>query len=230
MNNLSCRSLRAARLALFINLPFLVSFGLMMALCALSLYAVYKDCEPVATSKIPSPDPIMPYFAATKMAVYPGLTGLFISGIFSASLSTISAMLNSLAAIFLEDYLKKIYRRLGKTFPAEKFTVFGKVLVVLNGCVCIGVAFLAGSLGSLAEVAIHITGSISGPVLGIFTLGMFFEGANEKGAVVGVLAALFTCLWASFGQPRPVFRPPRGSTDGCNFTVVPGNVTQFTGE
>ncbi len=36
----------------------------------------------------------------------PGLTGLFIAGIFSASLSTVSAAVNSLAAVTLEDYLK----------------------------------------------------------------------------------------------------------------------------
>jgi sodium-coupled monocarboxylate transporter 8/12 len=36
----------------------------------------------------------------------PGLAGLFVAGIFSGSLSTVSSAVNSLAAVTLEDYLK----------------------------------------------------------------------------------------------------------------------------
>ncbi|XP_058794304.1 putative sodium-dependent multivitamin transporter [Phymastichus coffea] len=219
------KTLRAARLALFMNVPMLVSFGLMTCFCGLVLFVVYKDCDPVRSGQVGSADRLMPHFAATKMAVYPGLAGLFISGIFSASLSTISAMLNSLAAVFLEDYLKRLYRRAGRSFPAEKEAYFGKVLAVSNGLICTSIAFLAGSLGSLITLTVSITGSIAGPVLGIFTLGMFFEGANEKGAVVGIVTALLTCMWASFGQPRPKVPPLPASTDGCNFTVLPAGLS-----
>lgn len=217
-------------MALYVNVPLLICFGLMTSFCGLVLSTVYKDCEPVTSGEIGTTDRIMPYFAATKMAIYPGLNGLFISGVFSASLSTISAMLNSLAAIFLEDYLKRIYRRLGKTLSTERFTFFGKFLVVFNGCICMGVAFLAESLGSLVELTLSIMGSISGPVLGIFTLGMFCERANEEGAIVGMLTALLMCMWASFGQPRPHIHSPPGSTSGCNFTVLPTDATLSTDE
>lgn len=40
------------------------------------------------------------------MGETPGLAGLFIAGIFSASLSTVSAACNSLAAVTLQDYIK----------------------------------------------------------------------------------------------------------------------------
>lgn len=214
------RTLKSARLALFVNLPLLVGFGLTTSFCGLVLYAVYKDCDPVRTGEIASHDRIMPHFAATKMAIYPGLTGLFISGIFSASLSTISAMLNSLAAVFLEDYLKRIYAKLGKTFPAKYAITYGKILAVINGCISVAIAFTAGSLGSLVQLTISITSSICGPVLGIFTLGMFFESANEKGAICGLVTALITCMWASFGQPRPRHHPLPFHADGCNASIV----------
>lgn len=35
----------------------------------------------------------------------PGLSGLFVSGIFSGSLSTVSSALNSLAAVTFQDYI-----------------------------------------------------------------------------------------------------------------------------
>jgi sodium-coupled monocarboxylate transporter 8/12 len=204
----------------------MIVFGITTSFCGLVLYIVYKDCDPVLSGKITSYDRIMPYFAATKMSIYPGLTGLFIAGIFSASLSTISALLNSLAAVIIEDYLKRIYSCMGKSFPQEKTALVGKILVIVNGCGCVSIAFLAGSLGSLVQLTLSITGAICGPVLGIFTLGLFFERANEKGAVTGLLASLIICLWAAFGQPRPKALPPLPfSTDGCNNTILPSSLT-----
>lgn len=51
----------------------------------------------------------MPYYVVDTMGNIPGLSGLFVAGIFSASLSTVSAALNSLAAVTIEDYYK-VYR------------------------------------------------------------------------------------------------------------------------
>lgn len=48
----------------------------------------------------------MPLFVLDAMGNMHGLKGIFVSGIFSASLSTISAAVNSLAAVTLEDYIK----------------------------------------------------------------------------------------------------------------------------
>ena len=38
----------------------------------------------------------------------PGLPGLFIAGVFSGSLSTVSSAINSLAAVTFEDYVKPV--------------------------------------------------------------------------------------------------------------------------
>lgn len=51
----------------------------------------------------------MPLYVVETMSSVPGLTGLFVAGIFSASLSTVSSCLNSLAAVTLEDYIKVVH-------------------------------------------------------------------------------------------------------------------------
>lgn len=56
----------------------------------------------------------MPYYVVETMGHIPGLSGLFVAGIFSASLSTVSAAVNSLAAITLEDYVLVINIGIGK--------------------------------------------------------------------------------------------------------------------
>lgn len=50
----------------------------------------------------------MPLFVMDTMGQVPGLPGLFAAGVFSASLSTVSACVNSLAAVTIEDYIKVI--------------------------------------------------------------------------------------------------------------------------
>lgn len=52
-------------------------------------------------------DQLMPYYVVDAMSSMPGLAGLFVAGIFSASLSTVSASCNSLAAVTLSDYVGK---------------------------------------------------------------------------------------------------------------------------
>lgn len=49
---------------------------------------------------------MMPLFIMESVGHFPGLGGLFVAGIFSATLSTVAACLNSLAAVTLEDYIK----------------------------------------------------------------------------------------------------------------------------
>ena len=49
---------------------------------------------------------LLPLFVTDTMGGYLGLSGLFVAGIFSGSLSTVSSAINSLAAVTLEDYVK----------------------------------------------------------------------------------------------------------------------------
>ena len=48
----------------------------------------------------------MPLFVVDTMGNLPGIPGLFVAGIFSGSLSTVSSAVNSLAAVTIEDFLK----------------------------------------------------------------------------------------------------------------------------
>ena len=77
-------------------------------------------------------------------------------GIFSAGLSTISAGLNSLAAVTLEDYIKPVYIRCsGNEFSESKSIIFSKLLVLAFGIACIALAFAAQLLGGVLQVSMN---------------------------------------------------------------------------
>ena len=54
----------------------------------------------------------MPFYVMDTMGDIPGLAGLFVAGLFSAALSTVSAAVNSLAAVTMEDYFKVLLTNL----------------------------------------------------------------------------------------------------------------------
>jgi len=57
---------------------------------------------------------------------FPGLTGLFIAGVLSASLSTISSGVNSIATVILEDIYKRISPE--KSMSDKKQALVSKIL------------------------------------------------------------------------------------------------------
>ncbi|XP_043283569.1 putative sodium-dependent multivitamin transporter [Venturia canescens] len=221
---LSAKSLRSAQLALFINGPTIVLVVLMTAFSGLVLYAWFVKCDPIGSGHVSSFDQVMPYFAKVRLSKVPGLTGFFVAGIFSATLSTVSAMLNSLAAIALADYVKPIYHRIGLELADSRAALVAKILCFVNGLVCMGIAYAASGLGTLIETALGINGTIGGPILGLFSLGMFVPIANEVGSVIGILLSLALSAWISFGQPKPPIARLPISIEHCgNVTILENN-------
>nr|CAD7400267.1 unnamed protein product [Timema cristinae] len=147
---------------------------------------------------------LMPLFVGDTMREFPGLCGLFVAGIFSGSLSTVSSALNSLAAVTLEDYLKPVYLKIyKKNIPENRTGFISKLLALLYGLVCIAIAFTSEHLGGILQASLTIFGVVGGPLLGVFTLGMFCPCANEVGAVSGLVGGLIIAFWIGFGGPKP---------------------------
>lgn len=84
--------------------------SLILCFSGLAIYSKYRRCDPLEAGRISSNDQLMPLYVMDTLSGYPGVPGLFVAGIFSAGLSTISATVNSLAAVILEDYIKPLWR------------------------------------------------------------------------------------------------------------------------
>ncbi|XP_033222167.1 putative sodium-dependent multivitamin transporter [Belonocnema kinseyi] len=214
---LTVRSLRSARLALWLNWPILTALSIMTSFSGLAIYSKYYNCDPVKEGRISLYDMLMPLYVMDTLSHLPGIPGLFVAGIFSAGLSSISAALNSLSAVSLEDYIKPLYRKIkDEEFPDSMSLYTGKILAFIFGLLCIAVAFLAQYLGGVLQASLTIFGVVGGPLLGIFTLGMLCESASQRGAITGVMTALVFSFWIAFGQPRPAPPTLPVSTYGCD--------------
>uniref|UniRef100_A0A6P7F995 Sodium-dependent multivitamin transporter n=1 Tax=Diabrotica virgifera virgifera TaxID=50390 RepID=A0A6P7F995_DIAVI len=211
---LTVKDLKTAQKALWWNWPILTLLSLSTSFSGLVIFSRYFKCDPVLSKRINSADQLLPYYVVDTMGDIPGLSGLFVAGIFSASLSTISASLNSLAAITVEDYIKPLHLAIRKKPLSETVSAVQlKLLSLVYGAVCIAVAFLAQFLGGLLQAALTIFGVVGGPLLGLFSLGMFTTMANEEGSVCGLVIGVGMALWMALGAKPPV--PLRRRVDGC---------------
>ncbi|GBP65766.1 Putative sodium-dependent multivitamin transporter [Eumeta japonica] len=212
---LTLSTLNRSRMALWVSWPVLSVLSITTCLCGLAMYAVYHDCDPFSAGEINSLDQLLPYYVVNALNDSPGLLGLFVAGIFSGSLSTISSACNSLAAVTVTDYVGRWCKVRENVEPW-----LTKLLACGYGLLILGITFLAELLGGVLQAALTIFGAVGGPLWGVFTLGMFTTYATETGSSVGLLSALAFTLWISFGGPRPSIEKLPLSVEGC-----PGNLT-----
>ena len=175
---------RDAQKAIFLNLPGLIFLMLISGYCGLLAYTKYALCDPIKSGIIQKPDQILPYFVTDTFATWPGFGGLFVSSIFSGSLSTISSGVNALAAVVLTNLIPEQY--LGQEVRAK----LGKLIAVVFGLLALGFAFICKYLDSVLQLALSLFGLLAGPLLGLFTLGMASRRSNGIGATVGYITSL----------------------------------------
>ncbi|XP_075065348.1 sodium-coupled monocarboxylate transporter 1-like isoform X2 [Mixophyes fleayi] len=223
---IACKTRFQAKLSLYINLIGLWVILTCAVLSGLIIYSVYKDCDPWTSKLVSAPDQLMPYLVLDILQNYPGVPGLFVACAYSGTLSTVSSSINALAAVTVEDLIKP-YTNLSE----NKLSWLSKGMTTLFGILCIAMAAVASFMGSVIQAALSIFAMIGGPLLGLFSLGMFFPFCNPLGAIVGLLVGLSISLWVGIGgqiyPPLPDrSRPLSLSTLGCNFTTT--NETHWT--
>eukprot|EP00092_Neocalanus_flemingeri_P020321 GFUD01022011.1.p1 GENE.GFUD01022011.1~~GFUD01022011.1.p1 ORF type:complete len:631 (-),score=155.00 GFUD01022011.1:122-2014(-) len=177
-----------------------LGIGSLLLICAyagLVVFAFYHDCDPISTRQVEKKDQLFPLFVMQVMGDYPGVPGLFVAGVFSGALSTVSSGLNSLAAVCLRDFIQS---GCNIKLTEARATFVTKMLAVGFGILGYAVVFLVKYLPGVLEAALGIFGIVGGPVLGAFTLGMFFPFANTMGAFVGCFSSLIFTMWMGFGQ------------------------------
>jgi len=128
-------------------------------------------------------DRLFATFIVNDMPV--GLTGLTLASVFAAAMSTLSSSLNSSATALVND----LYLPLRKTALAPRAQLAaGRLATAVFGAVQIGIALVVGAIGvqeSTVASVLKIAGFASGPVLGIYLLGVLAPTVRQPAALGG---------------------------------------------
>ncbi|XP_061641190.1 sodium-coupled monocarboxylate transporter 1 isoform X3 [Phyllopteryx taeniolatus] len=109
---ISCKTLRHAKMSLYVNMAGLcVTLSLAM-LSGLTMFSIYKNCDPFTNGDVGSTDQLLPYLVMDILAVYPGIPGLFVAAAYSGTLSTVSSSINGLVAVTMEDFIRFMFKNL----------------------------------------------------------------------------------------------------------------------
>ncbi|KAG7226798.1 hypothetical protein INR49_014147 [Caranx melampygus] len=192
---IACKTLAHAKMSLYVNMVGLWVTVSMAVFSGLAMYSIYKGCDPLTNGDISTPDQLLPYLVMDILAIYPGVPGLFVAAAYSGTLSTVSSSINALVAVTVEDFIFPIFKNL----TPKQVTWMNMGLSVFFGGLCIGMAGIASLMGSVLQAALSIFGMISGPLLGLYLLGMLFRTTNSIGGLMGMAIGLVLTLWVGIG-------------------------------
>ncbi|XP_017848103.1 sodium-coupled monocarboxylate transporter 1 isoform X4 [Drosophila busckii] len=183
-------------------------------------YAVYHDCDPLSTKRAQASDQLPTLLMMRTLGGLPGLPGLFVSGVFSAALSSLSTGLNSMACVISQDVVRPLLK---KPLSERQTSLLLRAIVVFFGLSCIGLVGIVEKLGMVVQLATMTSAVSMGPLLGIYAMGVCLPWINGKsvltGSLVSFVALGWICFKAQLAQMHGEIRYPKMpvSVAGCDY-------------
>ena len=133
-------------------------------------------------------DGVLAHYVVTQLPN--GVSGIIISAIFAAAMSSMDSGINSIATVIENDFLRHLRR---KEKERGAVLVEARILTMLLGAAAIGLAFYVASKGGgIVQQFAKFMSLFSAPVLALFVLGFACRKANLTGWIIGSLAAIAT--------------------------------------
>ncbi|TKR96388.1 hypothetical protein L596_010409 [Steinernema carpocapsae] len=219
----SLPTLKDAQKVLFLIAPLHIILSLLACFMAIVMVAYFYHCNPLETEEISAYDQLAVLFAIKVSDGIPGLVGVFLMCIFAGTLSTVSSGYNSIAAVLYIDF---VFPNAKHRLTSSQSLYLNKGVVLISGLLSTGLAFSAGPLGGIVKTAVGLLGATTGPVLGVFCLGVFSKKVSTRAVIVSLVLSLGVCmsLWAASIAENPYkdhHLPSNSSLENCggkNFT------------
>lgn len=157
----------------------------------LGLFAFYQANPALAPST--SADTVLPYFIMHCLPA--GVSGLLISAIFAAAMSSMDSGINSLATVIEHDLIKPFRRQ---AFSEDHDVRQARLLTVVLGGVATGLAFAITRMGNIIEAFSTFMGLFNAPVLALFVLGFASKTAKFRDWCIGAPLAIAATLAAKY--------------------------------
>jgi SSS family transporter len=205
---------RAIMFGGIVTVPVMLSlYALGIGLCA------YYRVNPALAATLQDARNVVPHFVSNVLP--PGIRGLVIAGLFAATMSSMSAGFNSLSTATIVDFYLRFR---GKRTGSDTDNVLVARLATLGwGIACTVVALHIDRLGNVLQIMGKINGFLSGPLIGMFLLGVLTRRANGFGVLAGALIGAGVTWWYSTTAISWLWYAPIG----CSVTLVAGWVLSF---
>ena len=197
---MATKDARAARRAYATQL--IVSMLVTVTLCLvgfalLDYFKTHSELLPVGFSLKDDADKVFPRFIAYHLPA--GISGLVVSAMFAAAMSSVDSGINSITAVVTTDFLHR-FKRAPKTERGN--ILFNKTLAfVIGGIVVAGSAFVGKVPGSMLDITNKTVNLLVSPIFGLFFFALFVPFARPVGVWLGTICGVFTAAIIAFSGP-----------------------------
>lgn len=176
---------RAAKSSVWVGATSMVGMILLCLIMGTALYVFYQAHPERMAAPLAKPDELVPFFIIHEMP--PGLGGLMLAAVFSASMASLNSALNSISAVVVTD----LYRRYGRPREDRASVRFGKGVIWVAGALATGVGLMLAQyrIDSLFDKLTEVLGLFGGSLGGIFLLGIFTRRGDSRGALIGFVGS-----------------------------------------
>ena len=197
---MATRDVQAARRAYATQLTTSVIVALTLILVGFALLGYFREHAnvlPVGMSISENADDLFPRYIAFHLPV--GISGLVVSAMFAAAMSSIDSGVNSITAVVTTDFLD----RFGIRPETEKGHVRATRILafVIGGIVVMGSSFMEFIPGNITAVSQKTSELFTTPIFALFFFALFVPFAKTAGVLVGAFCGIATAVLTAFSGP-----------------------------
>ncbi|MBR3221145.1 MAG: sodium:solute symporter [Kiritimatiellae bacterium] len=148
-------------------------------------------------------DQIFPWFIANELPV--GFSGIVLAAVAAATMSTLSANLNSAATAVTTDFYKRLFGgrcRCAMVREDGKILFCGKVVTIIVGLMggVFAIVLANMDIGSIYDQFLRFLGVLTGGLASLFFMGRFMPFVRGTGAFFGLVANYVACFTLDFAS------------------------------
>jgi Na+/proline symporter len=151
---------------------------------------VYFEVYPERFVQGIQPDGVLPFYV--MHALPSGVSGLVITAIFAAAMSSVDSGINSLSTVVVTDFIKPFFPHLRHRFSD---IALARQLTILLGGIATLAAVYASRIGNIVQMWMQVMGLFAAPILAIFVLGMLTRRATFKGWLIGACGGIVLTVY-----------------------------------
>lgn len=194
---MSTRDAQSARRALATQLCVGAFITFVLYIVGLALMGYFKDAPELLPADFDikqNADDLFPRFISFHLPI--GISGLVVSAMFAAAMSSIDSGVNSITAVVMTDLLD----RFGKKPATDRgHMILARCLAFgIGGIVVIGSTFVGLIEGNITEVTNKTANLLVTPIFGLFYFSLFVKRANAPGVWIGWFFGTTTAILIAF--------------------------------
>ena len=195
---LTCRDGRSGSLSVLGSAVLILPLFALFLLVGTLLFFFYQQANPAY--ELPQrPDYILPVYIVRELPM--GLAGFVLAGLLAASLSSLTSVLNALAATTVSDFYRPLRSRKPPRDADRHYLNASRVSTLAWGIVLVVVALVFyGGNESIVTMALSVLTYFYGGLLGAFLLGMFTSRGNSASVFCGMILSVPAVLLLQLRQ------------------------------